>query len=340
MVKASIEDVAARAGLSVATVDRVLNGRAKVRPSNAKRVEAAVRALNYHPDRLAARLARGRDYRFCFIVPKGQNDFMISIEREISNHAQHLQAERVSADVIHVDTFDSTAMVSCLDSMAGFDGVALVALDDPRVKEAINRLVAKGVAVVTLVSDVPGSHRSHYIGIDNAAAGRTAATLMGRYLEAHSGDIAIIAGSLSLRDHAERHFGFQQVMLRDFPNLTLLPVLEARDSNDQTNNATKKLLDKTPDLNGIYNLGAGTLGFVEALTNRKSKNRVVAIAHELNDISRKALVDGILDVVISQDPGHEVRSAMRLLMAKCDRLPVYPAMERIGIDIFVRDNLP
>jgi LacI family transcriptional regulator len=68
MARATIEDVAEKAGVSVATVDRVLNGRAQVRPQNAKRVEAAIRSLNYHPDRLAARLAKGREYRFCFVL--------------------------------------------------------------------------------------------------------------------------------------------------------------------------------------------------------------------------------------------------------------------------------
>ena len=84
---------------------------------------------------------------------------------------------------------------------------------------------AQGVAVVTLVSDVPGSERAHFVGIDNSAAGRTAATLMGRYLRGRKGSVGVIAGSLSLRDHAERHFGFMQVMQQEYAALRLLPVI-------------------------------------------------------------------------------------------------------------------
>jgi len=79
MVKATIEDVAEEAGVSIATVDRVLNGRAAVRPQTADRVEKAIRRLNYQPDRLAARLARAREYRFCFILPEGANAFMMTL---------------------------------------------------------------------------------------------------------------------------------------------------------------------------------------------------------------------------------------------------------------------
>ena len=52
---------------------------------------------------------------------------------------------------------------------------------------------------------------------------------MGRYLRGRKGKVGLIAGSLSLRDHIERQFGFEQVMAHDYPNLTLLPVREGRD---------------------------------------------------------------------------------------------------------------
>lgn len=340
MARATIEDVAARAGVSVATVDRVLNARAAVRPLNAKRVEAAIRALNYHPDRLAARLARRREYRFCFVLPEGDNVFMKGLEHEITAHTQHLAAERVMADVRHADVFDAGALASALDGIHGYDGVAVVALDHPRVREAVNGLVARGTEVVTLVSDVPSAGRSHFVGIDNSAAGRTAATLMGRFLGGRTGKVGVIAGSLALRDHAERHFGFVQVLGQEFPHLTLLPLREERDSASRTGHATDELRKAHADLIGLYNVGAGTDGIVAALRQEASGHSLVVIAHELNDVSRAALIDGTLSAVIAQDPGHEIRSAMRVLMARCDRQPILAAQERISIDIFLRDNVP
>lgn len=340
MARATIEDVAARAGVSVATVDRVLNARTTVRPLNAKRVEAAIRALNYHPDRLAARLARGREYRFCFVLPEGDNVFMKGLAHEIAAHTHHLAAERVEADVRHTDVFDAAALAATLDSIHGYDGVAVVALDHPRVREAVNGLIARGTEVVTLVSDVPGAARAHFVGIDNSAAGRTAATLMGRFLGGRKGKVGLIAGSLALRDHAERHFGFVQVMGQEYAGLSLLPLREERDSASRTGQATTDLLAANRDLIGLYNVGAGTDGIVAALRRVRPTHNLVVIAHELSDISRAALMDGTLSAVIAQDPGHEIRSAMRVLMARCDRQPILAAQERISIDIFLRDNLP
>lgn len=341
MARVTIEDVALAAGLSVATVDRVLNGRAAVRPQTAQKVEKAIRQLNYQPDRLAARLAKGQEYRFCFVLPEGNNDFMIGLGEEVRAMASHLVSERVQIDLRLTDVFDAATLAATLDSIGDiYDGVAVVALDHPRVREAINGLVERGVSVVTLVSDVPSSKRVHYAGIDNSSAGRTAATLMGRFLGGKTGKVGLIAGSLSLRDHIERRFGFEQVLAQEFPQLSILPVLESRDDWQRVEKVTAEMLSAHPDLIGIYNVGAGARGIVAALENTGRQKQITYIAHELTDHTRRALVDGTIDAIINQNAGHEVRSAVRVLMAKADRTPLIEAMEHIRIDIFVRDNLP
>ena len=341
MARVTIEDVALAAGLSVATVDRVLNGRAAVRPQTAQKVEKAIRQLNYQPDRLAARLAKGQEYRFCFVLPEGNNDFMIGLGEEVRATASHLVSERVQIDLRLTDVFDAATLAATLDSIGDiYDGVAVVALDHPRVREAINGLVERGVSVVTLVSDVPSSKRVHYAGIDNSSAGRTAATLMGRFLGGKTGKVGLIAGSLSLRDHIERRFGFEQVLAQEFPQLAILPVLESRDDWQRVEKVTAEMLSAHTDLIGIYNVGAGARGIVAALENTGRQKQISYIAHELTDHTRRALVDGTIDAIINQNAGHEVRSAVRVLMAKADRTPLIEAMEHIRIDIFVRDNLP
>ena len=341
MARATIEDVAAEAGVSVATVDRVLNGRAAVRPKTAERVEKAVRRLNYQPDRLAARLARARDYRFCFILPEGTNAFMTALAEAVEAEALRMAQEKVVIDLTRTDVFDADALAETLDSIGpNYDGVAVVALDHPRVREAINALNERGVGVVTLVSDVPSSKRAHYVGIDNSAAGRTAATLMGRYLGSRRGKVGLIAGSLSLRDHVERQFGFEQVMASDFPHLSLLPVREGRDDRQKAKRMAEQLLADHPDMIGLYNVGAGAAGIVTALEDGGRAKDVVFITHELTDDTRRALISGAIDIIINQDAGHEVRSAIRVLMSKADKAPIVDEMERIRIDIYIRDNIP
>ena len=96
MSKITIQDVARRAGVSVATIDRVLNRRPGVKALTVEKVETAIRELNYQPDRIAARLARGKDYRLWFILPTTAGEFMQSIAAEVEDAARRMAAERVT----------------------------------------------------------------------------------------------------------------------------------------------------------------------------------------------------------------------------------------------------
>ncbi|WP_323455224.1 substrate-binding domain-containing protein, partial [Rhizobium sp. TBD182] len=218
-------------------------------------------------------------------------------------------------------------------------GVAFVATDSEDVAEAADRLAEDGIATVTLVSDLSGSRRDHYAGVDNVAAGRTAASLMGRFLSGRGGDIAVVAGSMLVRDHRERLDGFRSVIESEFPDLRLLPVLEGRDDPVTVEALVTKAL-ASDALSGIYSLGAGNRGLIRALRASSGERSPSVIAHELTENTANALREGVLDAVLNQDAGHEVRSAIRVLKARADGLAVIAAQERIRIDIFLRDNLP
>src|SRR5262249_31466219 len=140
-----------------------------------------------------------------------------------------------------------------------------VALDHPRVRAAIDDLVASGLKVITLISDVPSSRRSHYVGIDNIAAGRTAGALIGRFTARRAGKIAVVAGSQILRYHAERILGFRQVINAEFPDLEILPISEGRDDDRRSENVTESLLRQNEDVVGLYNVGAGSEGVANAI---------------------------------------------------------------------------
>jgi LacI family transcriptional regulator len=337
----TLQDVARTAGVSLATVDRVLNRRPGVHAETAERVQAAIGLLKYRPDRLAARLARGRNHRFRFLLPTGNNAFMQALEERVRATADCLADERVDVEVAKVDVFDGEALALALDRLQGeVDGVAVVALDHPAVRQAIDDLTASGVTVVTLVSDTPRANRAHYVGIDNAAAGRTAAALLGRFLAGRAGEVGLICGSIALRDHSERQIGFEQVIARDFPALRLLPVREGRDDDERVVTLATALLAEHPDMVGIYNVGAGNGGIVAALEASGRARDVVFVAHELTPFSRRHLIRGTIDAIINQDPGHEARSAARVLIAKREGMPIDPGQERIRIDIFIRDNVP
>ncbi len=339
--RATLEDVAREAEVSLATADRALNGRSGVRAVTRARVEAAVARLGYRAHPAAAQLARNRSFRFVFILSATTNSFMASLETHVRDVALTLAPAGTFIEIRHVDVFDPTALAVALETLpTQCDGVAVVAVEHPRVRAAIDALAERGTHVVTLVSDAPTSRRFHYVGIDNLAAGRTAGTLMGRFLGgATGGRIGVIAGSLALRDHAERYFGFNQVLTAEYPRFAVLSVLEGRDDPARNRKHTEDML-AVHDLVGLYNAGAGNEGIATALAACGREREMVWIAHELSTETRRLLCCDVVDAVIDQNAGHEARSATRLLLARCTGVPINLEQERIRIEIFLRDNLP
>lgn len=340
MARVTAQDVANAAGVSLATVDRVLNNRKGVREETIERVVRAMDRLNFVRDQTAANLARRRSYLFTFIVPEGETAFFADIRSEIEVARGNVAKERIEVNMVAVPPLDPQAIVCAIDRLGDRvgDGVALVAVESQVVRDAIAELRERGVRVITFISDVPNSARQRFVGIDNVAAGRVAGSLLKRFIGRRAGDIAVVAGSGTLRDHVERRMGLEQVMRAECPDLNVLPWIEGEELAGIVEDKLSRLLAENPDIVGLYSLGGGTRGVIDAI--EAAAQDISVVTTELSRHTRAALIAGTVDAVLVQDPSHEVRSAIRVLKALTDDAPINEKQERIRIEIFMRDNLP
>jgi LacI family transcriptional regulator, galactose operon repressor len=84
----SIHDVASHAGVSAATVSKVMHGVTTVKPDNVRRVYAAVETLGYRADPLASDLRRAKRRIIGAIVPEFESEFFGSMITELERHAE------------------------------------------------------------------------------------------------------------------------------------------------------------------------------------------------------------------------------------------------------------
>ena len=337
----TVNDIARHAGVSLATVDRVLNERPGVRSVTMERVQKAVNELGYVRNIAAANLAKSRTYRLAFVIPHRGNDFFARMHEHLDKAMPHLDAARVAVDVIDFKAFEPKALEQALATVAesSYDGIAIAGLRHKRVKTQLKKLQDTGTRIVSLVSDLPDDCRQHYIGIDNDKAGRSAARLLGMAHAGNSGKVIVTVGSLDAIDHFERLDGFRSVLGRDFDSIKVVETIETRDNPRLMREA---LIDKLTELDGvtaIYNVGAGNEGLIEALRIVKREDRLFCIVHELSAATRRALEEGTIDIAIDQRPELELNRALSLLRSMVDDLPAQPVPELIP-SIFLRDNLP
>ena len=341
MLRPTINDLAVAAGVSLATIDRVLNSRPGVRQVTVDKVNQAIEKTGFVRDPFAANLARKRDFKVVAFVPEGSGQFLAEICAAVHKTAKSAKADRVDLVLHQFDADDPHALAAPLDMVTSdsVDGVVIMGLETPPLRDAVRRLRVRGVAVVAIISDLPNSGIDYFIGINNLAAGRTAGALMGKMLPEGRAKVAVLTSSLQAWDSLDRRLGFDQAIAEGFPGIEVLATVEGHDDAATLDAALRRVLQAHPDIGGIYSMGGGNRVLLALLVQLGLIGKIRIIAHELTETTREGLRRNQLDAVITQDLGHILRSAIRTLRAARDQRPILAEQERIRIEILVKDNL-
>lgn len=333
-MRTTITEIAEQAGVSTATVDRVLNRRDGVRERTREIVLGVARELGYFGPAVKVRPA---GVRLDFVLPAGPNSFMRNLRSRL---IEECAGTRDVALRIHdVEDWSAGRVERKLRDLHGqTDAVGVVAPDRPEVREELNALAREGIKVATLVSDVPSIEKVGYVGVDNRAAGRLAGLLMGRFLGPAGGrDIALFVGSRAYRGHEEREMGFRSILADEFPDLRVAAYAEVSDDRERAYLEMRRILNETR-LAGVYSVGSGNQGIARALREAHVSRDTVFIGHDLTDATRLALLDRTMDAVIDQNPRVEAREIVQLLTCavRGTTKSEYPPR----LQVVFRENIP
>lgn len=334
----TLVDVARAALVSTATVDRVLNNRGNVKARTVAKVIAAAESLGYLEPSIRPQNAT-RPSVIDFILPGGPNSFMDILADRIVE-AGAARSTETTVRIHRIEGLVAEVLAEALTDLRGqTDGVAIIAIDHPLVREAIRDLASHDIPVLTLVSDISNVPRIGYVGVDNRAAGRLAGHLMGRFIGPGSGKVAVFAGSLSYRGHEEREMGFRHSLAEDFPDLKIVQEIEIRDDIERAYQETRKLLATIDDLRGIYDIGAVNKGIARGIDEAGRGKHVVFIGHELTEPTRRFLLSGTMDAVLDQNPRAEALKAVDQLI-RATRGESGLNGTPIRIEAIFRENIP
>lgn len=342
MRRPTISDLAKASGVSVATIDRVLNGRHRVREETARRVYEAAQEIGYH----AIGLLRQRvfedlpQYRLGFVLQKPVQSFYQAFAKEIVVAAQAVTTARINAQVDFVAASTPTAIVERLKAMAArSQAIALVAPDYPAVTAAIEELKERGIPVFSLLSDFSTGVRQGYIGVDNRKVGRTAAWVIARSAR-RPGKVACFVGSHRFHGHELREIGFRSYFRENAPEFEVLDTLINLDTAEITHEATLNLLQKHPDLIGFYVCGGGMEGAISAIREERLAGKLIAVVNELTPESKAALADDVVAMAIGTPLPALCKELMSLMMksVESDETAV-PGQSFLPFEIFVSENI-
>ncbi|MES3708638.1 LacI family DNA-binding transcriptional regulator [Pseudomonas putida] len=327
----TMADVAREAGVSVVTVDRVLNKRASVRPVTERKVLEAAQRLQFA-------LAKIKDVRgeaapviepvgtksVAFFLLRGDDDFYQALARSMVRQAgEHPQ---VRTHKLHY--FDGLSPERCAELLlqhgTGHDAIALTCVDHPRINQAVDLLSQAGVRVCTFITDITASQRAGYVGIDNRKAGRTAAWAVSR-LSRRPGKVGILLGDHRFLCQELCEISFRSYFREQAADFTLLDTRLTFESPDQAASVTGQLLDEHPDLVGLYVSCGGEDGVINALKARGRQDEVVVVTHDLTGPTRDALVAGVVDLTLSLPVEASISALIDLMVNTSSMAPEPPS---------------
>ena len=204
--KPTIRDVAAEAGVSIATVSRALNGRAPIAPETARRVHAAVQALGFRANRTGRELRAGISRTVGVLVPSLDNPVFAESVGGIQEAAREAGWSVLIASSAYEADREREEIENLLSHRLG--GLLLTVADADR-SDTLDALDREGVPYV-LVYNQPDRTDRATATIDNVAAGRDATRAL---IAAGHERLAMVAGRFAASDRSkQRYRGFIEAL--------------------------------------------------------------------------------------------------------------------------------
>ncbi|WP_313440062.1 LacI family DNA-binding transcriptional regulator [Novosphingobium sp.] len=339
----TIFELAQAAGVSVSTVDRVLNGRNPVRQMTADRVLEAAERIGFRGlTAIRHRVANSR--------PVGRLGFLLQLPRqqEYRMWGESLAEATRASTLIHgrpiVRFLDDLSPENIVENLLALsrdvDALALVAANHPKINHAVDMLAADNVAVFTLVTELSARGVAGHVGIDDMKKGRTAAWFV-HGLSHRPCQAAVLIGNARYLSQDLAEAGFRSYLREHAPDLELIHTDATREDDSQAYSITTKLLRDAPDLAGIYVAGGGIGGVIAALRDHTgARSRPTVVVNELTNETRAALADGVVKVVLSHPAAEMAQTAVKVMARALIGQPETGQRQHLlPFEIFVSENI-
>jgi len=315
MKKTTLQDVAREARLGIATVERVINGRGGVTEKTAEKVIRAAKKLGY--GERSTETHRGA-IRIEVILVRPETSFFARLNQAF----ERISASLDRAVILHRTFIKESDPIGMAHHIANpsfrRSGLIICSQDHPKVIEALRQVRASGVEVAQVVTRCDDAEVP-YLGIDNYAAGRSAAYYMSGMLAARPGHFAAICHSGAYSNHRQRIQGFSDYMAeRGAEGHALSLVMMGRDDDLQCAELLGEALRRDPEIIGVYSAGGGDEGVAIVLQQWAKQRDIFWVGHELTEKKKRYLENGLLDICLDQAPEVQARRSVDLILRKLD----------------------
>ena len=310
----TIKEIADACGVSRGTVDRALHNRGRVQPEVAERIRKVADELGYTINVSGRALAMtGKNIAIGVVLQFAETPFMQKVREGIREAENEISQFGCRIELCEIEGIDMKRTIRQMELLREkkVQSIAVVAGEDPRLREEISKCVEDGIGVITLNSDITNSSRRCFVGQDAERSGSMAAGLMGDLLQG-KGNAALFYG-IEETSQGARIRGFRDVITRDYAGIRIVETCHTQNSPEKLAASLRDTLTKHPDLAGIYLCAEGAAELAQCLRESGRASDIRVIVHDLAGCKPEDIADRIIDYVIDDDGHRQGYLAIRLL---------------------------
>lgn len=336
----TIQQIAELAGVSRGTVDRALNNRGRVNPEVAENIYRIAREMGYvpkHRNTSSSVKHFGKRYKIGVVTQLCGASFMIQVNKGLADTKERLESLGIEVILRENKTVDETAQLKSIRELEeeNIEALAIMPVDSDSVRACINRLTEeKQIPVVTFNSDIVGTKRCCFVGLDNWKSGQTAAGLMGMMLRG-SGKVLVITGYFSNSAGSRRVDGFVEEIKKSFPEIEVAGVQSSFDQTEEVEKIIVNAMLSFPGLSGIFVASGGQAGVKKAFDKLNLTERPYVILYDLTPKNESTLQEGSADFLIDQE-GYEQGSWALNILSDILTRNVWPDQEYLYTEINIK----
>lgn len=310
-----IREIADALGVSIGTVDRALHDRAGISPETRAKVLDIAKTLGYRPNLAARFLSSRKEVRVAVALPREIASFWDLVRGGLDDAARPL--ERTGVRIFHhsysrLGEGEKEALEECMEE--DIHGLVIAPGEPEKLKPLLHRAHARGIPVVCVNTDAPGTARLTTVSVDPVTNGSLVGELMGRFLRGH-GPAVLVTGLLTTIDHAKKLEGFRRTVAELWPRLEIAGVVEAHDDEAEAYHKCRAVLAARPDVAGVYVSTANSLPVLRAIEDEGLTGEVTVITTDLFPALSPFIESGRVTATIHQRPWTQGRMALQALCA-------------------------
>lgn len=314
----TMQQIADLAGVHKSTVDKVLHHRPGVSAPVRRKIQQLLDEYDYRPNR-AAQALQYRKKQLKIGIVLTAVDALPFLQSGVLKGLKFYQEFNIKTEFVAVRTWQWDKMAETLRSMAErkFDGVILCPINAEAVREAVKQLAEADIPVVTVNSDLENVPKLCYVGQDGKMASCTAARLMAECVGG-KGKIAVVTSAIAEENNSYyvkmREAYFIHHIQQHYPNIEIVTCIESMEDAAVTRQKTAELLQREPELAGIYITCGGVADVGKTIQLAGKADSIKIIGYETYPQIVELMQEGCVTLTIDSDIEQQGRLSVQVLM--------------------------